>query len=149
MKEIELAGLVAVLLICLVFYLFPLRKNIFLNPYNLGSLLIVALFIFTTIPIHELFPIEWVVMTAGLIFLWFGMFAARIILKRSVSLSLLARKGQSVGNQSVSAEIATRLKDLRTYGMVNGSSGETIQLKGFGKMMAGLVFVLYTILRIR
>jgi hypothetical protein len=148
MKEIELTGLLAILLIVLVFYLFPLRKNIFLNPYNLGSLLIVALFVFRTIQDYGQFQIEWIVMTLGLALFWFGLFVVRIMLKRSVSLSLLSRKGQSIGSQSVSAEIATRLKDLKTYGMVNRSSDETVELKGFGKILADVVFLLYSILRI-
>src|SRR5262249_49347044 len=133
----------------LVFYLFPLRKNIFLNPYNLCSFLIIVIFVGKTFQGYETFPTEWIVMTLGLILFWFGLFVVRIILRRSVSLSLLSRKGKSTGNQSVSAEIATRLKDLRTYGMVNESSDEKFELKGFGKFMAGLVFLLYTILRIR
>ncbi|MCI0412536.1 hypothetical protein L0222_07005 [bacterium] len=91
---------------------------------------------------------EWTLTTVGLLFYWFGLTIVRIMLKRSVSLQMLANYAVNHQTETASKEIASRLKDARQFGLISVTN-DGYQLTAFGSFVAALVVVSYWILRIK
>ena len=141
----ELLGAGCFGVMTLTFVLFRLKKKIFLTAFNFACAGVMACYFWRSgcQPARA----EWLVLTTGLFLYWFGLFTVRIMLLRSVSLNLLVRLSRSERGNTIGEDIAGRLADMQTYGMVS-QSGESYGLKAFGGFMAFLVTVLYSILRI-
>jgi hypothetical protein len=89
---------------------------------------------------------ESIVLTLGLFLCVFGLLIVRVMLIRSVSLRLLGRieTGQEGG---FSADVGARLHDMRAFGLIR-TTGETSELRPFGRFVGGVVTGLYAAFRI-
>lgn len=141
----ELLGAGCFAAMTLGFVLLRLRRNIFLSGFNLACVGVMVCYFWWAG--WQPNTGEWLVMTAGLFLYWFGLFAVRIMFLRSVSLNLLVSLSRGEAGSTIGEDIAKRLKDMQTYGMVR-QDGENYSLKAFGGFMALWVMLLYSILRI-
>jgi hypothetical protein len=91
---------------------------------------------------------EWTLTVVGLLLYWLGLTIVRVMLTRSVSLRMLADHAVSQTTETVSEEIAGRLKDARYFGLVS-MTDEGHRLTAFGSFIAGIVVLCYWILRIK
>lgn len=141
----ELLGAVCFGGMSLAFALLRLRRNIFVSAFNVACAAVMVFYFWQVgwKPRAE----EWQTLTAGLCFYWFGLFTVRIMLLRSVSLNLLLQLSRGQEGNSVGEDIAGRLKDMQTYGMVRENGG-SYSLKPFGRFMAFWVTLLYFVLRL-
>jgi hypothetical protein len=89
---------------------------------------------------------ESILLALGLFLCVFGLLIVRVMLIRSVSLRLLRRleTGQEEG---FSADVGARLHDMRAFGLIR-TTGETSELRPFGRFIAGVVALLYAAFRI-
>jgi hypothetical protein len=129
----------------LAFALLRLRRNIFVSAFNIACAGVMVCYFLQARWKPE--ADEWLVLTAGLFLYWFGLFTVRIMLQRSVSLNLLVRLSRGEAGNTVGEDIAGRLRDMQTYGMVK-KNGEDYSLKAFGGFMSFWVRLLYSILRL-
>ena len=90
----------------------------------------------------------WLLLTLGLILYWFGLVIVRIMLTRSVSLRMLSNYETGQATQIASEGIAGRLADARHFGLIE-SAQDGYRLTGFGRMIAGIVALSYSVLRIK
>jgi hypothetical protein len=91
-------------------------------------------------------PSEWIIMTVGLLFSVFGLLIVRVMLIRSVSLRMLGRIDAGT-NESMGEDIGGRLGDMRAFRLIR-TNGELNELTGFGRFVAGVVAVFYSLFRI-
>ena len=142
-SELDFIGAACLALVTLAFGVFPLRRNIILSIYNAACSAILAVYAAMTFGNRR--SSEWVVMTVGLLLYWFGLFAVRIILLRSVSLRLLINVGYG-GSGRVAEEIGVRLRNMRTYRLVRERAG-FYELRPFGRFMAFWMSMFYGLAR--
>jgi hypothetical protein len=144
LKSFEYLSLSAVGLISAVFYISRGRLYLytFLSAVILGAFAISGHTLAST-------P-EYFLTLVGVIFYFYGLLIVRIMLKRSVSLQLLARIAASDRrNLTLNPEIKGRFDDLVTYRLARTDQNQVCHLTPFGKMVSTLVRVLYIILRIQ
>jgi hypothetical protein len=90
---------------------------------------------------------EWLVMVAGLLLSVFGLLIVRVMLIRSVSLQLLARIDGG-GQETIGEDVGRRLLDMRSFHLIRTTQEGKSGLTGFGRFVAGVVAILYSIFRI-
>jgi hypothetical protein len=146
MKSFDWWGLVSFLLISFAFY--TIRKRIFL--YIIFCVAIIGSFVLFTRGAFEQAgrPPEWFILIGGLALYAFGLLIVRIMLSRSVSLHLLARLTGGQNPENVEDEIANRLRDMLHYRLVAVDGNQVYTLTNFGRVIAWIVTVTYTVLRI-
>lgn len=141
MKALDWSGLVSLALVGLTFYFV---RNI--RAYVLTGALVVLGTAAVTLLMDEL-SAEWVVLVTGLGLFAFGLLIVRVMFIRSVSLNML--RSMDLGTQETFGEdIGGRLSDMRAFHLIQTSGGENA-LTGFGRFVAGVVAVLYGLLRIK
>lgn len=144
LKEIEIVGIVCLLLISIFFYI--VRKKLIL--YHVACAVVVGVFIFYVLRYVEPTRLDlFLLITFGLGFYWFGLAIIRIMLTRSVSLNMLASFQKGSGGASAEEDVAGRLKDAQYYYLVR-TSDKTYHLTWFGWIFASLTATAYHIFRI-
>jgi hypothetical protein len=110
--------------------------------------MVVAIFIFYVLRYVDPAPLsQFLLITIGLAFYWFGLAIIRIMLTRSVSLNMLAGFQKGFGGSTAEEDVAGRLKDAQHYYLVHGSE-KTFRLTWFGWIFASLTAIAYHIFRI-
>lgn len=141
----SVAGAACFILMTLAFVLLRLRNNIFVSALNMVCALLVSVYAWLTFPQRG--SGDWIVMSAGLLLYWVGLFFVRVMLLRSVSLNLLVHLSRGQTANTIGEDIAGRLHDMQTYEMVL-QTGEHYSLKPFGQFWGFWVMLLYRILRL-
>ena len=138
----EWYGLGAVALMALVFYF--VRKI----PMYIGLCGAICVgFVAVTAPSADFSrPSGWLVMTAGLLCASFGLLIVRVMLIRSISLNLL-RNLDSATESTFTEDLGGRLGDMRKFRLIRANGAENV-LTPFGRLIAGVVGVFYSFLRI-
>ncbi len=92
-------------------------------------------------------PSEWIVMTVGLSLCVFGLFVVRVMLKRSVSLQMLATVD---GNrpEAFSEGIEHRLHEMQVFHFVQTCSDGRSELTGLGRLVSQAVALMYSFFRV-
>jgi hypothetical protein len=143
-KDIEILGIICVLFISVFFYF--VRKKLIL--YHVACALVVAIFIFYALQYVDPPPLEqFLLLTFGLVFYWFGLAIIRIMLSRSVSLNMLASFKSGLSGVTAEEDVAGRLKDAQHYQLVSHPD-KTYKLTWFGWIFASLTAIAYHIFRI-
>jgi xanthine/uracil permease len=143
-KDIEILGIICVLFISVFFYI--VRKKLIL--YHVACALVVGIFVFYALRYVDPPPLEqFLLLTFGLGFYWFGLAIIRIMLSRSVSLNMLASFKSSLSGSTAEEDVAGRLKDARYYHLVSNQD-KTYHLTWFGWIFATLTAIAYHIFRI-
>jgi hypothetical protein len=141
--EIEIAGIICLVLISVLFY--SIRKKLIL--YHIACALIVGSFVFYALRYPDRRIDQFVLLTFGLAFYWFGLAIIRIMLTRSVSLNMLASFQKGSTAATADEDVARRLNDAQHYYLVR-SSDKTYHLTWFGWIFASLTAIAYHIFRI-
>jgi len=146
MKSFEWASLLSFVLISFVFY--AVRKRIYL--YNIFCGAIIGSFVlFARSAMGEIGrQPDWLILSSGLVLYAFGLLIVRVMLRRSVSLHLLARLTGRENSERVEDEIAHRLRDMLRYRLVAIDANQVYKLTNFGWVIAWMVTLTYTLLRI-
>jgi xanthine/uracil permease len=144
LKDIEIIGLVCLLLISVLFYI--VRKKLIM--YHVACSMVVGFFVFYALryvqPAH--FD-HFLLITFGLAFFWFGLAIIRIMLTRSVSLNMLASFHKGTAAATAEEDVAGRLNDAQHYYLIHGSD-KIYHLTWFGWIFASLTAFAYHIFRI-
>jgi hypothetical protein len=90
---------------------------------------------------------EFLLASAGLALYAFGLSIARVMLKRSVSLRILDAFAKGKGDSVAEESITSRIQDLEHYLLVR-QNAHKYELSPFGRCIAGIVSVCYSVLRI-
>lgn len=144
LKDIEIVGIICLLLISIFFY--AVRKKLVL--YHFACAAVVGFFVFYGLRYVDATPFEqFLLLTFGLAFYWFGLAIIRIMLTRSVSLNMLASFQKGSGGTTAEEDVAGRLKDAQHYYLVR-TSDKTYHLTWFGWIFASLTAIAYHIFRI-
>jgi hypothetical protein len=122
MSTLDWCGLAAMAAIVLAFWW--IRR---LPAYIAASSAIVGVFaVMPYMSIDVVRPVDWWVMTVGLLAFAFGLLIVRVMLIRSVSLLLLGRLDQP-SSDLFRHDIRGRLDDMRRFGLVrNADRGYTL-----------------------
>jgi xanthine/uracil permease len=144
LKDIEIIGLICLFLISVFFYI--VRKKLIL--YHVACALILGVFIFYAMRyIHPATFDQFLLITFGLVFFWFGLAIIRIMLTRSVSLNMLASFQKGSGAATAEEDVAGRLNDAQHYYLIRGSD-KNYHLTWFGWIFASVTAFAYHIFRI-
>jgi xanthine/uracil permease len=144
LKDIEIVGLVCLLLISVFFYI--VRRKLIL--YHVACAIVVGAFILYAMQYFDPTPVDqFLLITFGLAFYWFGLAIIRIMLTRSVSLNMLASFQKGSGAATAEEDVAGRLNDAQHYYLVR-TSDKTYHLTWFGWIFASLTAIAYHIFRI-
>jgi len=143
-KEIEIVGIICLVMISIFFY--AVRKKLVL--YHIACALVVGFFVFYGLRYVGATPFEqFLLITFGLAFYWFGLAIIRIMLTRSVSLNMLASFQKGLAGATAEEDVAGRLKDAQHYYLVSASD-KIYHLTWFGWIFASLTAIAYHIFRI-
>jgi hypothetical protein len=140
-KDIEIIGIICLLFISVFFYI--VRKKLIL--YHVACALVVGIFVFYALQYVDPPPLEqFLLLTFGLAFYWFGLSIIRIMLSRSVSLNMLASFKKGFSGATAEEDVAGRLKDAQHYHLVSHPD-KTYKLTWFGRIFASLTAIAYHI----
>src|SRR4051794_6664008 len=142
MATLDCYGLGALVLIALVFYL--VRK---IPMYiALCGVICVGFVAVTASGADFSHPSEWIIMTLGLLASSFGLLIVRVMLIRSISLTLLRNLDNAV-ESTFTEDLGGRLGDMRKFHLIEAKD-ERSTLTSFGRLVGGVVGVFYALLRI-
>jgi hypothetical protein len=142
MNQIEWIGALSFLVISLAFLL--VRRRLFL--YHLLCWAAIGACGAATRP--QAATGEWLLMVIALVLYWFGMLTVRVMVTRSVSLSLLAGYRDGRPGETIREDIAGRLQDARRFYLVS-VQGDRASLTWFGHIITWIVVTGYWLLRIK
>jgi hypothetical protein len=91
---------------------------------------------------------DWGFLIAGLALYSFGLLVLRTMLRRSVSLRMLAACAGDRSVASVSQDVASRLGELSRYRLVR-RSGPEYRLTAWGRSLTTLLRMVYAVVRLR
>ena len=143
-KEIEIVGIICLLLISGFFYI--VRKKLIF--YHVACAIVLGVFIFYALRYVDPTPlVDFLLLTFGLAFYWFGLAIIRIMLSRSVSLNMLASFKKGLGGTTAEEDVAGRLRDAQHYHLVRHPD-KIYKLTWCGWIFASLTAIAYHIFRI-
>ena len=90
---------------------------------------------------------DWAILVAGLGLYSFGLLVIRTMLRRSVSLRLLAAYAADRSPATVGADIAHRVAELGHYGVAARSDAQ-YRLTAGGRLLAGMLRLVYAATRL-
>jgi len=135
-------GIIEFTVLTLTFWVIGRRFRVFCGVF---VWLVLGFFVVTAQSGDSLVSADAILTLGGIVFYFFGLLIVRLVIDRSVSVHLLLNPDAATRIERMKEEINDRVSDISRY-RLGSESGDALHLTAFGRLMAGVTAILYSIL---